>query len=160
VAAATPRLLGPRFRGGNEKRGREGSLLVFPAKARRIFGWPLLQAERYNRAGLGNRAAIMTCPYQPAVYLLASRRNGTLYTGVTSNLVQRVWQHRNGVIAGFTARYQVNQLVWYEFHTEMTVAIGRELAIKRWRRSWKLQLIERFNPGWRDLWAEISRDSV
>ena len=102
----------------------------------------------------------MTRPYQPAVYLLASRRNGTLYTGVTSNLVQRVWQHRNGVIAGFTARHQVNQLVWYEFHAEMTVAIGRELAIKRWRRSWKLQLIERFNPGWRDLWAEISRDSV
>jgi putative endonuclease len=91
----------------------------------------------------------------PAVYLLASSRNGTLYTGVTTNLVQRVWQHRNHVIEGFTQRYEVGMLVWYEQHAMLEVAITREKRLKKWNRLWKLRLIEERNPEWRDLWEEI-----
>ncbi|MCB1898554.1 MAG: GIY-YIG nuclease family protein [Rhodocyclaceae bacterium] len=92
---------------------------------------------------------------QPCVYLLASRRNGTLYVGVTSNLVQRVWQHREGLAEGFTKRYGVKQLVWFELHDDMASAIRREKALKEWRRAWKIELIEKTNPGWRDLYEEI-----
>ena len=92
---------------------------------------------------------------QASVYLLASRRNGTLYVGVTSNLVQRVWQHREGLAEGFTRRYGVKQLVWFELHDDMASAIRREKAIKEWRRAWKIELIEKINPGWRDLYEEI-----
>ena len=92
---------------------------------------------------------------QPCVYLLASRRNGTLYVGVTSNLVQRVWQHREGLAEGFTKRYGVKQLVWFELHDDMASAIRREKALKEWRRAWKIELIEKINPGWRDLYEEI-----
>ena len=92
---------------------------------------------------------------QACVYLLASRRNGTLYVGVTSNLVQRVWQHREGLAEGFTKRYGVKQLVWFELHDDMASAIRREKALKEWRRAWKIELIEKTNPGWRDLYEEI-----
>jgi len=92
---------------------------------------------------------------QPCVYMLASRRNGTLYTGVTSNLVQRVWQHQNNLVAGFTKRYAVHTLVWFELHETMESAIAREKAIKEWRRAWKLDLIEAANPQWRDLYSDI-----
>lgn len=92
---------------------------------------------------------------QPYVYLLASQRNGTLYVGVTSNLVQRVWQHRNDLVDGFTSRYGAHDLVWYEMHEAMPGAIAREKAIKKWRRAWKIQLIESFNPDWRDLYDSI-----
>ena len=92
---------------------------------------------------------------QPAVYILASQRQGTLYTGVTSNLIQRVWQHREGLVAGFTKRYAVKMLVWYELHETMVSAIAREKAIKKWRRDWKIELIETENPQWRDLWDQI-----
>ena len=92
---------------------------------------------------------------QPCVYILASRRNGTLYCGVTSNLVKRVWEHKNDVTAGFTHQYGVHLLVWYEVHNTMDTAIGRESAIKAWRRAWKLRLIETSNPDWRDLYADI-----
>ena len=92
---------------------------------------------------------------QPAVYLLASQRNGTLYVGVTSNLIQRIWQHREGVVEGFTQRYAVKTLVWYEQHETMESAIAREKAIKKWNRAWKLALIEQHNPDWHDLWLEI-----
>lgn len=92
---------------------------------------------------------------QPAIYLLASKRNGTLYIGVTSNLVQRIWQHRNDLVPGFTQRYKVHRLVYYELHDEMTEAISREKQLKKWKRDWKLKLIEGFNPDWRDLWWEI-----
>lgn len=92
---------------------------------------------------------------QPCVYILASQRNGTLYTGVTSNLMQRVWQHRNNLADGFTQAYDVHRLVWYELHGEMLAAITREKQIKNWRRAWKLALIEASNPDWRDLWEEI-----
>ena len=92
---------------------------------------------------------------QPCVYLLASGRNGTLYLGVTSNLVQRVWQHRTSAVDGFSARYDVHLLVWFEVHDTMASAIAREKRIKKWRRAWKADLIESANPYWRDLWSEI-----
>jgi len=89
------------------------------------------------------------------VYLLASRRNGTLYCGVTNNLIHRVWQHRAGQVAGFTAKYNVTMLVWFEEHGYIIAAIHRETQIKRWRREWKLKLIEDFNPNWRDLYEAL-----
>lgn len=92
----------------------------------------------------------------PAVYILASKRNGTLYTGVTSNLVQRIWQHKNGEIDGFTKKYGVYTLVYFELHESMYDAIAREKAINKWKREWKLNLIESKNPYWRDLWDEIN----
>ena len=95
----------------------------------------------------------------PAVYLLASQRNGTLYIGVTSNLIQRVWQHREGLAEGFTKKYRVKTLVWYEQHATMESAIVREKALKKWNRAWKLKLIEQTNPQWRDLWPEINGET-
>ncbi|MGG2396237.1 GIY-YIG nuclease family protein [Pseudomonas sp. SH1-B] len=92
---------------------------------------------------------------QPAVYIMASQRNGTLYTGVTANLLQRIWQHREKMVEGFTRQYNVKLLVWYEQHDNMISAISREKAIKKWNRAWKLRLIEEQNPHWRDLWPEI-----
>jgi putative endonuclease len=92
---------------------------------------------------------------QPCVYILASRRNGTLYVGVTSKLVKRVWEHRNHVVEGFTKRYHVIHLVWYELHETMQSAIRREKAIKEWKRAWKLELIEKVNPGWVDLYESL-----
>ena len=92
---------------------------------------------------------------QPCVYLLASKRNGTLYVGVTSNLIQRVWQHKSNLVQGFTQRYKVHILVWYEVYDTMEGAITREKAIKGWKRSWKMALIENANPGWRDLYGEL-----
>ena len=94
--------------------------------------------------------------FQPCVYILASRRNGTLYVGVTSNPPQRLWQHRDGVVDGFTKRYGVKTLVWFELHETMEAAIKREKQIKEWRRAWKLRLIEEKNPDWRDLSDEIA----
>lgn len=94
-------------------------------------------------------------PRQPAVYILASQRNGTLYIGVTSHLLKRIWEHRNDYVEGFTRRYGVHQLVYYEMHENMPAAIEREKRLKKWRREWKLRLIEAGNPGWRDLWEEI-----
>lgn len=88
---------------------------------------------------------------QPCVYMLASGFNGTLYTGVTSNLLRRIFEHREGITKGFTSRYQVHRLVWFEMHEEMTSAIAREKSLKRWRRSWKVDLIVGANPTWRDL---------
>ena len=95
---------------------------------------------------------------QIAVYIMASGRNGTLYTGVTSSLGKRVEQHKLGVFEGFSKTYGCNTLVWCETHPTMLEAIGREKAIKGWRRAWKLKLIEAANPGWRDLseaWFEV-----
>ena len=93
---------------------------------------------------------------QPCVYIMASGRNGTLYVGVTSNLVQRVWQHREGVADGFTKRHGCKMLVWYEPASTMEQAIAREKQIKGGSRSKKLALIEAVNPQWRDLFAEIA----
>jgi putative endonuclease len=85
------------------------------------------------------------------VYILASRRNGTLYTGVTNDLARRTFEHRNGLVPGFTKRYGVHMLVWYEVLDDIRLAIEREKQIKGWNRSWKLKLIERMNSGWSDL---------
>ena len=92
---------------------------------------------------------------QPAVYILASQRNGTLYTGVTSALVKRIWEHKKDFVDGFTERYGVHILVYYELHADMKAAIGREKQIKKWNRAWKIRLIETGNPDWNDLWQEI-----
>ena len=92
---------------------------------------------------------------QPCVYILASKSRGTLYVGVTSNLVARRWQHANHVVRGFTERYDVTRLVWYEVHPTMESAIRREKAIKEWKRVWKLELSEKNNAGWEDLGASL-----
>ena len=92
---------------------------------------------------------------RPCLYILASRRNGTLYVGVTSDLSRRAWEHKTGIVEGFTKRYGVQLLVYAEFHATMEEAILREKRIKTWRRAWKIALIERTNPAWRDLYDKI-----
>jgi putative endonuclease len=92
---------------------------------------------------------------KPAVYIMASRRNGTLYTGVTSNLVQRAWQHREGLVPGFAARYGCTLLVWFEVHSSMENAVAREKQIKAGSRARKIALIVASNPDWRDLYPDI-----
>ena len=90
------------------------------------------------------------------VYIVASRRNGTIYVGSTDGLVRRLWQHRNGLIAGFTQQHGIKLLVWYEGHESRAQALLRERQLKKWNRSWKLALIEKANPTWCDLWSEIT----
>ena len=92
---------------------------------------------------------------QPCVYLLANKPNGTLYTGVTSNLVKRAWEHKQHFVEGFTRKYGVDRLVWYEVHESMISAISREKAIKKWNRAWKVKTIEAMNPEWRDLYEDM-----
>ena len=92
---------------------------------------------------------------RPCVYILASQRNGTLYVGVTSDLARRAWEHRSEVAESFTRRYGVHRLVFAEFHDTMDGAILREKQLKKWRRAWKLDLIERANPQWRDLYEDL-----
>jgi putative endonuclease len=92
---------------------------------------------------------------RPCVYVLASRRNGTLYTGVTGDLVKRVYEHKNDLADGFTKKYNVHLLVYFELHEDMNAAITREKQIKKWNRAWKLELIEKRNPDWKDLYDEI-----
>ncbi len=91
----------------------------------------------------------------PCVYILANKRNGTLYTGSTANLPQRIWQHKNDFVEGFTKRYGVHRLVWYEVHETLYSARSKEKAIKEWRRKKKLELIETMNPNWSDLYESI-----
>ncbi len=93
---------------------------------------------------------------QPCVYILTNKRNGTLYVGVTSNLRKRIWEHKNKVVKGFTRKYGLNNLVWYERHETMGSAIQREKAIKFWKRYWKLKVIEEMNPDWLDLYKELN----
>lgn len=92
---------------------------------------------------------------QPCVYILASGRNRTLYVGVTSDLVKRIWQHKSDFAEGFTKRYRVHTLVWYELHESMESAIQREKAIKEWKRQWKMELVEKRNSEWEDLYPEL-----
>jgi putative endonuclease len=92
---------------------------------------------------------------QPAVYILASKKNGTLYVGVTSDLVKRIWEHKNDLVKGFTKRYKIHDLVWYELHGNMDAAIEREKNMKEWKRAWKVKLIEESNPKWNDLYDSI-----
>jgi putative endonuclease len=95
--------------------------------------------------------------YGGYTYMLASKRNGTLYTGVTSKLVDRVWRHKQGLASAFTRTYGVTLLVWFEGHNTIESAIQRETSIKRWHRKWKLDLIEQNNPDWRDLYEDLTR---
>lgn len=90
------------------------------------------------------------------VYILANERNGTLYVGVTNNLVRRVYQHKEKSISGFTSRYKVEKLIWFECYDDPENAITREKELKKWRRAWKLRLIEESNPQWKDLYDDIS----
>jgi putative endonuclease len=94
---------------------------------------------------------------QPCIYILASGRNGTLYIGVTNNIARRAWEHRSEVVEGFTKRYAVHRLVYVEIHSTMPDAILREKQLKKWRRAWKLRLIEQGNPQWRDLYDDLLR---
>ena len=92
----------------------------------------------------------------PCTYIMASKPNGTLYVGVTSNLLQRVYQHKNNLVEGFTKKYAVHNLVYFEQHLDMYAAITREKQIKKWNRQWKINLIQEQNPKWLDLWEEIN----
>jgi putative endonuclease len=94
---------------------------------------------------------------RPCVYILANKRNGTLYVGVTSDIARRGWEHRNEVADGFTKRYAIHRLVYTEFHETMPDAIRREKQIKKWERAWKLRLIEESNPDWRDLMDDVQK---
>ncbi|MBP9726571.1 MAG: GIY-YIG nuclease family protein [Gammaproteobacteria bacterium] len=89
------------------------------------------------------------------VYILASQRNGTLYIGVTSHLIRRVWQHKSGEVPGFTSEYKVHQLVYYEMHDDILMALKREKNLKAWKRAWKLGLIDHNNPDWKDLYFTL-----
>ena len=100
----------------------------------------------------------MSLEFSPTVYLVASTRNGTLYTGVTSNIMQRIGQHREGTFDGFTKRHDIKMLVWFEQHATMEHAIQREKRVKKWRRAWKMKLIEEQNPTWRDLAEDFGFD--
>ena len=91
-----------------------------------------------------------------SVYILASKRNGTLFTGVTSDLAGRIWEHRTGAVPGFTKRHDVKRLVWFAEYADIRDALAEERRIKRWRRAWKIRLIEKLNPEWRDLFEEIA----
>src|SRR2546430_14016457 len=93
---------------------------------------------------------------KPSVYILANKRNGTLYTGVSSDLPDRVYKHKTDAFDGFTKQYGIHMLVWFEEHDRMEDAIIREKQIKKWRRQWKLELIESVNPTWRDLYEDIA----
>lgn len=89
------------------------------------------------------------------VYILASKRNGTLYVGITDNLIKRVWQHKNDIVEGFTKKYNCHHLVYYEQTNEVMAALEREKQIKKWKRQWKLELIEKQNPEWKDLYNDL-----
>ena len=106
-------------------------------------------------AGIQEVKQVGAMEKQPCVYLLASKRNGTLYTGVTSNLVKRAWEHKNNLVECFTSKYSVHTLVWYELHDTMESAIQREKAIKNWKRAWKIKTIEEQNPLWEDLYLDL-----
>ena len=93
---------------------------------------------------------------QPAVYIVASGERGTLYAGITGWLKQRIHEHREGLIEGFSKKHGVSRLVWYELHADFPSAIKREKQIKKWNRAWKIELIEKVNPDWRDLWLEVA----
>ena len=115
-------------------------------------GWGM---GRRGVGGVGGLCRLVAMAKEPCVYILASRRNGTTYVGVTSDLARRVWMHKEGLIEGFSKRYGVDRLVWYEFHGTMAEAITREKRLKRWKRDWKLRLIGEANPSWRDLYEEL-----
>ena len=114
-----------------------------------------LHLSDMGHPSMGHTSAMKTAKSY-FVYILASKQNGTLYTGVTSNLTARVWQHKNNIAEGFTQKYQVHRLVYFEEHQAPNDAILREKQIKKWNRDWKIRLIEEKNPEWKDLWDDVS----
>ena len=114
-----------------------------------VYSTPL----RHSRAG-GNPFCSLTMK-QPCVYILANKARGTLYIGVTSDLIARIWQHKNEVVQGFSQKYALHYLVYYEMHGIMLEAIAREKQLKKWNRDWKIKLIEGFNENWTDLYSQI-----
>ena len=97
------------------------------------------------------------CKNNYCVYILASKRNGTLYAGVTNNLFKRPWQHKNDLVDGFTKKYKVQHLVYFELSNNINEAIKREKCIKKWERKWKIELIEKMNPNWEDLYEKFKK---
>jgi putative endonuclease len=89
------------------------------------------------------------------IYILASKKNGTLYIGVTNNLLKRVFEHKNNLVEGFTKKYNVHNLIYYEQYGDVYSAISREKRLKKWKRRWKIELIEKFNPNWKDLYCDL-----
>ncbi len=116
---------------------------------------PLHGDDEKEKESKDDASTGITFMKQPTVYILTSRRNGTLYTGVTTNLIRRVWQHKENLLEGFTKKHQIHSLVYFEYHESIRTAIAREKDIKRWRRAWKLQLIEQSNPHWNDLYDTL-----
>jgi putative endonuclease len=112
------------------------------------------RAPRSHRRPLSAQTGFLTDDY--FVYILASRKHGTLHVGVTNDLARRVFEHREGLIKGFTYKYDVKRLVYFELHDDILEAIRREKLIKRWRRDWKIELVERDNPDWRDLYPNLT----
>jgi putative endonuclease len=124
-----------------------------PAFAGMTVGWgPCNKLVIPAKAGIQYDGSMSKSPF---VYLLASKKNGTLYVGVTSNLPGRIWQHKQGEVSGFTKKHRIQKLVWFEPHETMEAAITREKQIKEWKRAWKLELIEAGNPEWHDLYEDI-----
>jgi putative endonuclease len=132
---------------------------VAPAKAgAQVRRWQLDVVRVINRVAPAKAGAqVQMAETRAYVYLLASKEYGTLYIGVTSNLVKRVLEHREHVVPGFTQEHDVTRLVWYECHESMEAAITREKQIKEWRRDWKINLIQAMNPEWRDLYDEVTK---
>ena len=112
--------------------------------------WAQGQAKTCQMVSSSRNSSVVPC-----VYILASKKHGILYVGVTSNIARRVWQHKNRLVGGFTKKYGVHRLVWYETHPTMEGAITREKQMKEWNRDWKVQLIEEVNRAWRDLYREV-----
>jgi putative endonuclease len=138
-----------RGRSDGEERGRSDG----PGRGRKNRDWVHHTCNGAWREALSQ--VILAAMKTPCVYILASARNGTLYVGVTSNPAQRIWRHKEGVMEGFTRKYGVKRLVWYEFHATMENAITREKQLKAGNRARKIRLIEVMNPGWRDLYDDI-----
>jgi putative endonuclease len=141
------------------------SASVIPAKAGiQLMGHRLAQLlgqgmdSRLRGNDVGRK--VMRDEILPTIYILASHRNGTLYVGVTSDLIQRLYQHRDGTFGGFTSDHGVLRLVWFETGASMEEAIRREKQIKKWNRQWKINLIERSNPDWRDLGVDLGLEMV
>ena len=119
-----------------------------------------IHSSSFPRKRESSYAASVQREFSPTVYILASKRNGTLYVGVTSDPLGRLYTHRSGTVRGFTQQYSVNMLVWFEQHATMESAITREKQIKKWERRWKLELIEAANPDWRDLAEDFGFESL
>ena len=115
-------------------------------------GFSVIPGEPRIGSGAGAGIQGESVNKQPVVYILANKRNGTLYIGVTSDLAKRIWEHKNNMVEGFTKKYNAHQLVWYEMHESMESAIMREKRLTDWKRAWKLELIESKNPDWLDLY--------